>query len=172
MPEPLPQRTEILLPDLMPLVTKRVKIPINILLMPEYPNARLPEYAHDGDDIGADLFCGEAEEVSILPHHTVGIHTGVRMQFPKGYGGLLKEKSGLALKSGIAILGGVIDSGYTGEIIVIVNNTSHHKRSFKPGEKVAQIQIIPILQGAFTEVKEFIDTGSRGDKGFGSTGTK
>jgi dUTP pyrophosphatase len=150
-------------------VNKLSKLAIIITLMSEYPNAKFPEYANEGD-FGADLFSGEVEAIVIPPHMRKGIHTGVKCIFPEGWGGIFKEKSGLALKQGVAILGGVIDNGYRGELIVIVHNTSHHAIKIEPGQKLCQMVLQQVQQAEFISGEVTADT-ARGTGGFGSSGT-
>lgn len=130
------------------------------------PNARLPEYAYPSDT-GADLF--SSEWVLIPAGKTQKVSTGVKMQFQEGWAGFILEKSGLALKKGVQIMGGVIDSSYRGEINVVVHNLSERLITFEPGDKVAQIEIRPVEQADFLAVDRVNDT-ERNENGFGSTG--
>lgn len=129
-------------------------------------NAILPSYAHS-NDAGADLFA--CEEITIAPHESGLISTGVALAIPDDYVGLVWDKSGLATKHGISTIAGVIDAGYRGEIIVAVVNISNEPHTFKVGEKVAQLLVQPVSQASFIET-DILDESSRGDKGFGSTG--
>lgn len=130
------------------------------------PNARLPEYAYDSDT-GADLFA--CEFTTIKPNETKLVSTGIKMQFPAEWAGFILEKSGLALKKGVQIMGGVIDTSYRGEVNVIVRNVSTETVFFYQGDKVAQIEIRPVHQADFQTVGEVNDT-ARSASGFGSTG--
>jgi dUTP pyrophosphatase len=130
------------------------------------PYARIPEYAFR-TDTGADLFC--CEDVSIAPHEIKLVSTGIKMEFDEGWAGFILEKSGLALKKGVQIMGGVIDSSYRGEVNVMVKNNSFETISFQRGDKVAQIEIRPVHQALFQVVRKVNDS-DRGEKGFGSTG--
>lgn len=131
------------------------------------PNARQPEYAYP-TDTGADLFC--CEKTQILPGETKLVSTGIKMQFPQGWAGFILEKSGLALKKGVQIMGGVIDSSYRGEVNVLIHNTSSTRViEFERGDKVAQIEIRPVHQARFP-VMERVDDTERSANGFGSTG--
>lgn len=130
------------------------------------PDAKCPEYAYP-TDTGADLFC--AEDKFIEPHETALISTGIKMEFPAGWAGFILEKSGLALKKGVQIMGGVIDSTYRGEVNIIVHNVSNQKLWIPKGQKVAQIEIRPIFQAEFVSVLAVNET-DRNDKGFGSSG--
>lgn len=128
--------------------------------------AFMPEYAHFGDDAGADI--KTPIEFSIEPHSSQTIDTGVHVSIPKGYVGLLKSKSGLNVKHGI-LSEGVIDSGYTGSICVKLYNQSDSIHSFNRGDKISQLVVMPFAVCAF-EYAETLDGGSRGNNGFGSTG--
>jgi len=118
-------------------------------------------------DAGADLY---ANETVLLKHgHWANIHTGVHIEMPKGYFGLLQSKSGLNSKCGITCRG-VIDEGYSGEIVATLQNIGRDKK-IKIGDKVTQIILIPCLYADFVEV-ENIEEGERGENGFGHTGSK
>lgn len=109
--------------------------------------------------------------VTILPGETKKIQTGVAMEIPKGYAGLIYARSGLACKQGLAPANkvGVVDSDYRGEIIVALHNHSSELRIVENGERIAQLVIAPFLSVEFSEVDE-LDNTSRGSGGFGSTG--
>ena len=99
--------------------------------------------------------------------------TGVAMEIPQGYVGLVYARSGIACKRGLAPANkvGVIDSDYRGEILVALHNDGSLPRSIEPGERIAQLVIVPCLAAAFAEANELSDT-ERGAGGFGSTGRK
>lgn len=97
------------------------------------------------------------------------ISTGVSFAIPKGYVGLIWPRSGLALKKGVDVLAGVIDSGYRGEIGVVLLNTGYDDVVIREGEKVAQILIQPVESVGILEV-ESLDESVRGEKNFGSSG--
>ena len=122
---------------------------------------------------GADLYNLRTEEVAILPGETKLIHTGIALEIPEGYVGLIFARSGLATKRGLAPANkvGVIDSDYRGEIMVALYNQSSAPQTVEGGERVAQISIVPFLKAEFCEVQELSETG-RGEGGFGSTGKK
>lgn len=130
------------------------------------PYAKRPEYAFDSDT-GADLFA--CEDVTIWPKTIQLVSTGIKMQFPEGWAGFILEKSGLALKKGVQIMGGVIDSSYRGEVNVMIRNTTDQLISFDRGDKIAQIEIRPVHQANFETVGQVSDT-ARSTGGFGSTG--
>ena len=126
--------------------------------------AKAPKREHS-TDAGADLF---ANEKVIIPTNTWrNVHTGVHIEIPKGYFGLLQSKSGLNSRSGITCRG-VIDEGYCGEIIATIQNIGPLK-VFNKGDKITQLIIVPCMYADFVEVDK-IDGGERGENGFGSTG--
>ena len=119
---------------------------------------------------GADLYSAE-NDLYIEDRQTVMIGTGIAMEIPEGYVGLVYARSGLACKEGLAPANkvGVIDSDYRGEIKVALYNQAGQKKLVKKGERIAQIVIAPFLAPEFTEVNELDET-DRGEGGFGSTG--
>ncbi len=125
-----------------------------------------PKYAHEGD-AGMDLYSRETMILKAGTRHL--FKTGISMEIPEGYVGLFWDKSGLAFKNGITVLGGVIDSGYRGEFGVILLNTGEDDYEIKKGDKIAQVLIQPVVN-AELEVVEELDNTKRGDGGFGSTG--
>ena len=132
--------------------------------------AILPTYG-TAYSAGADLYACLEEEISIAPRETVLIHTGIALQIPEGYVGLIYARSGLATKRGLAPANkvGVIDADYRGEIMVALYNQSESVQTVAHGERVAQLVIAPFLFAEFEEVEELSDT-VRGAGGFGSTG--
>ena len=130
------------------------------------PNAKLPAYAHLGD-AGMDFFA--LERTIIKPGEYIAVKTGISIEIPKGYVGLFWDKSGLSIKNGLKLLGGVIDSGYRGEILIGITNLGKSEYVFEAGHKVAQMLIQKVESLEIVEVDKLADT-SRGNKGFGSTG--
>ena len=130
------------------------------------PDAKLPKKAHDSD-AGFDLFALDSVDIGRGVRGL--IDTGVSMAIPDGYCGIIKEKSGLAWKHGIIIMGGVIDSSYRGNIKVIMLNANQDTFSVKGGDKIAQLLILPVPNFNVEEVDSLDDT-IRGSGGFGSTG--
>ena len=130
------------------------------------PDAILPSYAHQGD-AGFDIYA--LKNTIVAPHERVVISTGISMEIPHGYVGLVWDKSGIATKHGIKTIAGVIDAGYRGEVGIAVLNTSDVPYTFEAGHKVAQMLIQKIEHVDIVEVSELSDT-SRGTGGFGSTG--
>jgi len=145
--------------------TTNTKLELEIKVERLYPKAKLPQRAYSGD-AGLDLF--SADYYSLLPGERATIGTGVKMAIPEGYAGLIWDKGGVA-KSGIHTMGGVVDSGYRGEIVVNVINLSEDIYHIAPGQKIAQILIQPIANLEIIETKIFDDT-DRNDNGFGSSG--
>jgi len=139
---------------------------MQLLIKKLHPNAKLPTYAHTGD-AGMDIYA--LEDMVVEAGKRVLIPSGIAMAIPDGYVGLLWDKSGLANKNGLTIVGGVIDAGYRGEILVGILNTSDTPYTFHAGEKVTQILIQPVVQPTLTEVSDLDDT-TRGEGRFGSTG--
>ena len=135
-------------------------------------NAILPTYGTEYS-AGADLYALPGESVEIAPHKTVLIHTGLSMEIPEGYAGLIFARSGLASKRGLAPANkvGVIDADYRGEFMVALHNHSDGTAVVEGGERVAQLSIVPFLKADFEEAEELSQT-VRGAGGFGSTGTK
>lgn len=118
-------------------------------------------------DAGLDL--RTPKRVVIYPNDSVTINTGVHVEIPFGYFGKLESKSGLNVNHGIVSHGGVIDSGYTGPIVVKLYNHSKQKYVFEEGDKIVQLIIQPCLLPMIEFVDDLEDT-YRGDNGFGSTG--
>ena len=133
-------------------------------------NAKLPtrgsEYA-----AGYDLYACIDEVVTILPHTTEKIGTGLSVEVPSGYFGAIFARSGLAAKEGLrpANCVGVADSDYRGEYIVAIHNDTDETRKIEPQERIAQLVIMPFLEAEFEETAELSQT-ERGNGGFGSTG--
>lgn len=129
-------------------------------------NAKVPNFAHD-DDAGMDLFC--SEEITLESHVPTQVSTGIALEIPEGHVGLIWDKSGLSHKFALKTLGGVIDSGYRGEIKVGMFNLGKESHIFNVGDKVAQILIQKVEHPEILEVDE-LDNTERGEGGFGSTG--
>ena len=130
------------------------------------PTAILPSYAHIGD-AGMDFY--SLEKVTLKAGEYMAIKTGISLEIPKGYVGLFWDKSGIAIREGLKVLGGVIDAGYRGEIMIGMINLGNKKYIFEAGHKVAQLLIQKIERANIVEVKELTET-KRGKGGFGSTG--
>ena len=135
-------------------------------------NAILPKYATEFS-AGADLCACLEGDVEILPGATVLIRTGLALEIPKGYAGMIFARSGLASKRGLAPANkvGVVDADYRGEVMVALHNHSNVPAEIAGGERVAQLCILPVVQGEFI-LSETLDETERGEGGFGSTGKK
>ena len=132
--------------------------------------ALLPTYG-SAEAAGADLYACLDETVTIEPGETVFIPTGLAMEVPKGYAGLVYARSSLGAKRGLAPANkvGVVDSDYRGEFFVALHNHGKEAQKICHGERIAQLVITPVLTPGFVEVAELSDT-QRGSGGFGSTG--
>ena len=136
------------------------KLQVNLKKLDE--KAIVPTYGTEFS-AGADLYACMDEAVTIAPGETTLIHTGIAMEVPVGYAGLVYARSGLACKKGLAPANkvGVVDADYRGEVMVTVES----------GERIAQMVIAPFLAVDYQVVDELSET-VRGEGGFGSTGTK
>lgn len=134
--------------------------------------AMLPTYG-SAFAAGADLYALADGEVEILPGETKLIRTGLAMEIPQGYAGLIYARSGLAAKRGLAPANkvGVVDADYRGEVMVALHNHSAIPQTIAAGERIAQLVVTPFLKVDFEEADELEET-VRGAGGFGSTGTK
>lgn len=128
-------------------------------------NAKLPTYGHPGD-AGLDLF--SSVEYQLKAGEVYPVPTGIKIAVPEGFVGLVWDKSGISLK-GAHRLAGVIDSGYRGEVKVVLINLGQEPFSISRGMKVAQLLIQPVVTVRVVDTEDLDDT-SRGENGFGSTG--
>ena len=135
-------------------------------------NAVLPEYGSEYA-AGADLRACIENELIINPHETAFIPTGLALELPVGYAGLIYARSGLACKRGLAPANkvGVVDCDYRGEVTVALHNHSEIPQAVAVGERIAQLVITPYITAEFIESETLSDT-VRGAGGFGSTGRK
>jgi dUTP pyrophosphatase len=131
-----------------------------------HPEAVMPRRAIKGD-AGLDLFV--CEKTVLKPDVLISAHTGIKIEFPAGFAAIIKEKSGLALKE-IEIKAGVIDHEYRGEVVVLAKNKSKDAVTFLPGQKIAQMLIVPVWTGEPNLVGKVDEDTDRKDGGFGSTG--
>jgi dUTP pyrophosphatase len=133
-------------------------------------DARVPDRAYEGD-AGLDL--AACDEVRLGPGERALVGTGLAVAIPEGYAGFVQPRSGLAARHGIAVVNspGLIDSGYRGEIMVVLLNTDR-ERTFvaEPGERIAQLVVLPVPEVAVREVDE-LPGSERGVRGFGSSQT-
>ncbi len=143
-----------------------VAINIKIKLLNE--NAILPEKQHDSD-AGYDLF--SIEEVVLKPNEINKVKTGIALQIPTNYGGLVLPRSGLSSKHGISLINtpGLIDSGYRGELLIPLINHSINEYKVDRHERIAQLILIESPQ-VNIELTSDLDESDRESKGFGSTG--
>ena len=128
--------------------------------------------AHSAD-AGFDLCAAEAG--SVAPGMQRAVSTGLRVSIPEGFVGLVKSRSGLAFKKGVEVGAGVVDSGYTGEVKVLLHNLCKDETYFfDKGTRIAQMVVIPIYNGCTAQVvsEDELGTTDRGTHGFGSTGEK
>ena len=133
------------------------------------PKLPLPQQAHAGD-AGFDLVA--AEEISLKPFERALVKTGIAVAVPEGYAGYVQPRSGLAWKSGLGLVNspGLIDSGYRGEIkVIVINLDPDNVIDIPRGDRIAQLVILPVPSISITEVKE-LPASARGSGGFGSTG--
>ena len=135
-----------------------------------HAQAVIPTYGSE-HSAGADLYACIDEDMIIQPGETRLVPTGLAMEIPVGFAGLIYARSGLATKRGLAPANkvGVIDSDYRGEILVSLYNHSPEAQMVTSGERIAQLVLTPVLAVHFCEVDELCAT-QRGDGGFGSTG--
>lgn len=131
-------------------------------------DAVLPSQAYDGD-AGLDL--ASCEEVELLPGERASVPTGIAVEIPEGYAGFVQPRSGLAARHGIGIVNspGLIDSGYRGEICVVLLNTDRTEPfTVERGARIAQLVVAPVAAVRLVEVDE-LATSERGARGFGSS---
>jgi dUTP pyrophosphatase len=129
------------------------------------PNAVLPTVAHPGEDIGYDLY--SSEDVTISARGAAGVHTGIAIEFVPSAGGVVKTRSGMAKKR-LMCNAGVIDAGYRGEVIVLMENLGDESYAIRHGDKIAQLLEYPFL--ASDVIEDDLSDAARGAKGFGSSG--
>jgi dUTP pyrophosphatase len=136
-------------------------------------DAKLPSYAYPSDS-GFDLFASES--ITMEEFSRALVPTGVKLSFSEGFEVQIRPKSGLAYKQGITVLNtpGTIDSGYNGEIKIILFNTNKHAITIEKGQKIAQAVLCPVIVGKYVNLHHVNKIGDtdRGDNGFGSTGIK
>jgi dUTP pyrophosphatase len=130
-----------------------------------HPEAKLPVYGHPGD-AGFDLFA--CESLVLAPGEVRAVPTGIALAVPRGFVGLIWDKSGISLK-GVHKLAGVVDAGYRGEVRVVMVNLGREPYAIQAGMKIVQMLVQPVQDVAIVEADSLDDT-SRGEGGFGSTG--
>jgi len=129
-------------------------------------NAIIPSFSYEGD-AGMDIYCDS--DFTFEPGKIISVSTGISMELPKSYVALIWDRSGLAFKNGIKTMGGVLDSGYRGEIKVIMINLSKDELAIKKGSRIAQMLIQKYEVPEIEVVKELSDS-ERSSGGFGSSG--
>ena len=132
------------------------------------PDAVLPQRAYAGD-AGLDL--AACERVELAPGARAVVATGLAVAIPEGYAGFVQPRSGLAARAGISIVNtpGLVDSGYRGELrVVLLNTDREHSFVVEPGMRIAQLVVVPVPGVAPLEVEELPET-ERGVRGFGSS---
>ena len=134
-------------------------------------DAKFPEYAYPSDS-GFDLY--STVEVILQPFGRALVPTGIKLSIPEEYEIQVRPKSGLAINQGLTVLNtpGTVDSGYNGEIKVIIFNTNNISVTIPKGMKVAQAVLCPVVNGKYVNLIQVdkINEGERGENGFGSTG--
>jgi dUTP pyrophosphatase len=135
-----------------------------------HPAARPPARAHPGD-AGLDLAAVEAGEIA--PGGRAAVPTGWAVAVPTGHAGLVVPRSGLARRHGVTVANapGLIDAGYRGELLVLLVNLGDAPFTYAPGDRIAQLVIVPVALADPVEVDELPPSGGRGEGGFGSTGS-
>ena len=131
--------------------------------------AIIPQYANDGD---AGLDVCSIDDIEINPGERKFIHTGLAIEIPEGFAGFMQPRSGLAIKHGISIVNtpGLIDSGYRGELkIILINTDKNELFHINKGDRIAQLVIQEVPHVNLIEVDD-LNTSKRGEKGFGSSG--
>ena len=149
-------------------MTEQLDSAVRIEVVRSDPGVALPVYAREGD---AGLDVAAAATATLEPGGRELVPTGLRVAIPAGYAGLVMPRSGLALRSGVTVLNapGLIDSGYRGEIGVLLVNHGARTVVIQRGERIAQLVIQPVARAQLVEVRELPES-RRGEGGFGSTG--
>lgn len=147
---------------------RRLKLKVRLKRLD--PDLPLPKYAHK-NDAGCDLY--SRVDLVIKPDQWALVSTGIALAIPAGYAGFIQPRSGLALKNGISIVNspGLIDSGYRGEVgVILINHHQHKSFEIKKGDKICQL-VIQKIETPIIEVVEELDNAERAKRGFGSSGT-
>jgi len=131
-------------------------------------NADSPEYAL-GSDAGFDLKA--IENVSIFPFDQKKVSTGIAIEVPDGYVGIVRDRAGIVQKMNVHTVAGTFDSGFRGEVSIMLVNMNDKTIEIEKGMRIAQIILVPIVKAKIVEVKKLSQT-ERGERSFGSTGMK
>jgi dUTP pyrophosphatase len=126
---------------------------------------------HSAHAAGIDLMAYVAAPIEMAPRERCAVPTGIAVEIPEGYEGQVRPRSGRALKEGLALINspGTIDADYRGEVKVLLVNLGEQPILIKPGDRIAQLIIAPVIRADIVEVDELAPT-SRGAGGFGHTG--
>lgn len=143
---------------------------MNVAVKKLKENAILPTYG-SAQAAGADLYACLDADLTIAPGETAFVPTGLAMELPLGYVGLIYARSGLACKRDLAPANkvGVIDSDYRGEFMIALHNHGAESRRVANGDRIAQLVVTPVIQPVYFEA-DTLDETDRGTGGFGSTG--
>jgi dUTP pyrophosphatase len=127
-----------------------------------------PDRAHTGD---AAVDLRTRHDVSLEPGERAAVPTGIAVAIPEGFAGLVLPRSGHALHAGVGVVNGpgLVDSGYRGEVTVVLINHGQERVTFARGDRIAQLAVVPVLAADWVEVASLDET-DRGDDGFGSSG--
>lgn len=131
-----------------------------------HTDAKIPTYGNPGD-AGMDIYANE--DVVFLPGEQKRVHTGIAVEIPDGYVGLVWDKSGISFNQGLKIMGGVIDAGFRGELVISMINLSKTEQTIEKGHKCTQMLIQPVAQCDIIETDTLSDS-IRGEGREGSTG--
>jgi len=130
--------------------------------------AEIPKYNYDSD-VGFDLRANE--NVEIFPGAQQRVRTGLVFEIPAGYIGIIRDRAGIVEKMGVHCVAGTFDSGFRGEVSIILVNTADETASIEKGMRICQMIIVPVVKVKITQVEKLSET-ERGEKSFGSTGLK
>ncbi len=145
---------------------KEPKLTLKFLKLSKEADA--PEYVLDSD-AGFDL--KSLETISIFPFDQKKVHTGIALEIPKGYVGIVRDRAGIVQKMNVHTVAGTFDSGFRGEASIMLVNMNDKTIEIEKGMRIAQIILVPVARAKIKEVDKLSQT-ERGDKGFGSTGMK
>ena len=146
------------------------EIAVPVTVLPHGEGLELPAYATPGA-AGCDLRAAVAEPLTVEPGQRVLVPTGIALEIPAGFEGQVRMRSGLAIRSGLALLNapGTIDSDYRGEVKVILVNLGAEPVTLARGERIAQLVFAPVVRAKLTRAEALTPT-AREEGGFGSTG--
>lgn len=130
------------------------------------PQVPVPKMAYE-DDAAFDLYA--AQDVTLAPGERKQVPTGLKIAIPRGYVGLIRDRSSVAWKQGLTTLAGVIDSGYRSEWLIVMLNTSQETAHIAKYTRIAQFLVLPVAKPEI-QVVERVEVSSRGEGGFGSSG--